>query len=446
MMENILVLGSGAREHALIDTLLKSNNTISEIETIYVYPGNDGILLEDNVEKAEITDYNESLITFCKSYNIGMVIVGSETMLVDGICDYLQNYDIRCLGPDKKGALIEGSKAFSKHFMVENNIKTANYKTFTSLNEFIPYYENILKCSEKQFVVKASGLAGGKGVILPNTIQELFDVVKEMLEDGKFGSASSEIIIEERLEGVEVSIMGFCNGETVELMPQSQDYKKIYDNDKGLNTGGMGSHAPVFILNDEQLSSVKNDMIKVVKKLNYRGILYAGIMKTSDGPYFLEFNCRMGDPEAQVLFSLIDTQKTDLYSVFKSCMNGSQININWKDCYASNLVLSHTDYPIKKADNPLEMTIDFTALKKRNIKLYWANLSISDKNGKYYTTGGRVVSMVTTHSRFIDSFQILYNSAVFINYENMYYRRDIGLNSKYLFSYNLSNNYSTSKI
>ena len=447
-MDNILVLGSGSREHSLIDTILKSNTRYTQIKTIFVYPGNDGILLENNVEKATINDYNESLINFCKKNNIKMVIVGSETLLVDGICDYLQSNGILCLGPDKEGALIEGSKAFSKHFMVDNNIKTADYKTFTSLKEFTTYYEENLKNTTKKYVVKASGLAGGKGVILPNTNQELFDITREMLEDGKFGSASSEIIIEECLEGVEVSIIGFCNGETVELMPQSQDYKKIYDNDEGLNTGGMGSHAPVFILNEEELTSVKNDMIKVVKKLNYRGILYAGIMKTKNGLYFLEFNCRMGDPEAQVLFSLIDTQETDLYSLFKSCMNGNKIDVKWKSCYASNIVLSHNDYPVKKSDKPLEMMIDFPALKKRNVKLYWANLSISNKDEKYYTTGGRVVSMVITHSHFIDSFHILYNSTKFINYKNMYYRRDIGLNSKYLLDYNENNktNNKTRKI
>ena len=179
-MDNILVLGSGSREHALIDTILKSNTRYTQIETIFIYPGNDGILLENNVEKATITDYNESLIDFCKTNNIKMVIVGPETLLVDGICDYLQSNDILCLGPDKKGALIEGSKAFSKHFMVDNNIKTADYKTFTSIKEFATYYEDNLINSTKKYVVKASGLAGGKGVILPNTNQELFDVTKEI--------------------------------------------------------------------------------------------------------------------------------------------------------------------------------------------------------------------------------------------------------------------------
>jgi formyltetrahydrofolate-dependent phosphoribosylglycinamide formyltransferase len=428
-MNNILVLGSGAREHAIIDTLLYSQT----IKTIFVYPGNDGIFNQSNkIAKTTIINYENSLVEFCNTNKIHFVISGAETLLVDGIYDYLQNHNINCFGPNKEGALIEGSKAFSKHFMVENNIPTANYNTFTSFDTFRQFYEKSIKNKNDKYVIKASGLACGKGVIIPETNEELYKEVEDMLVNKKFKDASNEIIIEERLEGEEVSIMGFCNGSEISLMPQSQDYKKIYDNNKGLNTGGMGSHAPVFILNESELNEIEEHMNKVVKKLNYKGILYGGIMKTVDGLYFLEFNCRLGDPEAQVLLNLIDTSKTDLYTIITDCMKGNKINVEWKRGYASNLVLSHEDYPIRKSDKDLKIIIDKEKLKHNNIKIYWSNVSIDDNNN-YYTRGGRVLSMINYNSySFEETFTTIYNNVKWITYEKQYYRRDIGLNKQYI--------------
>ena len=426
-MDNILVLGNGAREHTIINIISQSSN----IKSIYAYPGNDGIFQENNVFEANIYNYEESLIQFCKEKNIKMVLVGSETLLVGGIYDLLLKYNIRCLGPDMKGAKIEGSKAYSKQFMIDNAIPTANYTTFTTFQEFKNYYDNSIKFKDNHYVLKASGLAGGKGVIIPTSNEHLLSSAKEMLVYDKFNDASNEIIVEEKLEGKEVSIMGFCNGYEITLMPQSQDYKKIYDNEEGVNTGGMGSHAPVFILNKDELNEVREHMNKVVKKLNYKGILYGGIMKTKKGIYFLEFNCRLGDPEAQVLLNLIDTSKTDLYTIFNDCCEGNSINVEWKTGYASNLVLSHTSYPISKSDTPLKMSIDFEKLNQTNIKLYWSNVSISDNN--YFTRGGRIVSMVSYHPiSFIETFTTIYNNVKYISYDNQYYRRDIGLNEEYL--------------
>ena len=440
-MDNILVLGNGAREHTIVDILLKSK----DVNDLYMYPGNDAIFTNELILKTDIINFKMSLVEFCLKKEIKMVVVGSETLLVDGIYDYLNSYNINCLGPNKEGATIEGSKIYSKNLMKTLDIPTADYIICNSYDDFKNEYDNKIKDTTKNYVVKASGLAGGKGVIVTNNHDELIKAVKSMLIDNKFGEASNEIIIEEKLEGQEVSIIGFCNGKTVDLMPQSQDYKKIYDNDFGLNTGGMGSHAPVYILNEEELNMVKEHMGKVVLKLNYKGILYAGIMKTNDGIYFLEFNCRLGDPEAQVLLNLLDTDKTDLYTIFKNCLFGNELKSKWKYGFVSNLILSHVDYPSKKSNEPLKMNIDFTKIKENNIKLYWSNVFIENKHkndnekyNNYFTTGGRVLSMVRYDNSFYNSFKVIYNSTKYISYKDQFFRRDIGLNSYYL-SNNVSN-------
>lgn len=407
-MKNLFIIGSGAREHAIIDTLIRTSN----ISKIFVYPGNDGMLKDNIVQKSPVSYKNkDEFVSFCFKNNIDMVVIGPENPLVDGYVDYLLSKNIICFGPSQNAAQIEGSKLFSKKFMNENNILTPNYKLFSNYLTAFNYLNTI---DINTIVIKQPGLASGKGVYLPNSFEEANNIVKNY-----FINNNNPLIIEERLIGEEISILGFCNGNDIFLMPQAQDYKKIYDNDIGDNTGGMGSYAPAFLLNEDELFNVKNDMLKIVKKLNYKGVLYSGLLKTNDNIYCLEYNCRFGDPEAQVILTLLDC---DLYDIFYNCINKNNITLKWKSGYASNVVLSHINYPLSKSSSNLK--IDFKDKLNESIKLYWSNVEIIDDI--YYTTGGRVVSMVSYNNTLYESIMNIYNNIYKISYDNIYYRRDIG--------------------
>lgn len=408
-MSIVLILGSGAREHAIVDTLIRT----SCISKIYISPGNDAISINNNIVETCDIHNKHQIVEFCKKNYIDMVIIGPEKPLVDGFVNYLNSYNIPCFGPHKEAALIEGSKVFSKNFMSNNHILTANYHIFDNYNDAILFISTI---DISNYVIKEDGLALGKGVYLPENMNQ----ARQILEDIFLPHNTTQIIIEQRLNGEEISLLGFCNGTDIELMPQSQDYKRFGDNDTGNNTGGMGAYAPANILTHLEILDIKQDMIKVVKNLNYKGVLYAGLMKTNNGIYFLEFNCRFGDPEAQVLLTLLDS---DLYTIFSNCINGKNLSIKWKNGFASNVVLSHLDYPLSKSKTNLE--IEFTKSLDPSIKLFWGNVKIID--GIYYTNGGRVVSVVCHKSTLFDSIHTIYNNIYKIQYSDLYFRKDIGL-------------------
>jgi len=399
-MSKVLVLGKGAREHIISINLLKSEY----VSEVYVYPGNDG-MIKDDIKLIDIELFSEDFKSFLINNKIDLVVPGDESYLVNGISDYLKELNISCFGPSKLASKIEGSKFYSKNFMNENNIPTAEYNIIDSFNFFDK--NNYLDC-----VIKEDGLFSGKGVYIPNNDKDFINLKNE------FNKNNRELLIEKRLEGQEISLMTFCNGKDVYLMPQSQDYKKRNDNNLGPNTGGMGSVAPVNILNNDELIIVKNHMKKVVEKLNYVGILYAGLMKTNSGIYFLEFNCRFGDPEAQVLISLLNS---DLYKIMIDCVNGKLPIINWTNNYSVCLVLSHKDYPYSRSNEELLIELD-DEIKEYNI--YWSN--VKNINGKYYTNGGRVVSLVTIDNSINNCINNIYNN-IKINYKDIYYREDIGL-------------------
>ena len=389
---SVLIYGNGCREEVIKE---KINDSLK-------------------INKVDLTNDKSFLIENKNNYDL--IIIGSEQLLVDGIKDIIGD---KCFGPHKKGALIEGDKEYSKHFMKNNNIPTSNYGVFNNYKKSIEYCKKI---DNNKIVIKKCGLANGKGVFIPHSLNDSIKYLNTIYNENEY----EKIIIEDKVYGIEVSVMGFCNGKDIQLMPQVQDYKKIYDDDKGENTGGMGSICPVNILSEKELESVKNDMLKVVNKHNYIGVLYAGIMKTKDSYNILEFNCRFGDPETQVVLNLL---KNDLYDIMLSCINGEDIKLEWKDGYCANVVLSHIDYPFSKLKEPIIIN---KGILDKDIKLYNGNISIKDN--LHYTTGGRVYSMTHYSNNLQYSLEKIYNNIYKIEYEGLYYRRDIGL--KYLLNQN----------
>lgn len=421
--QTIVVIGSGAREHAWAKTLLRTNSTPATVQRrVYVCPGNSGMREEGRIELLKIDALSDKFVQFCKALSVDLVVVGPEQYLMSGVVDRLSSAGIVCFGPERAAAKIEGSKLFCKDIFQAENIPTAPYWNRPCLEDFLQEHE------PSSIVIKASGLAAGKGVVLPSTTEEVLDnpVVR-----GEYGP---EWFIESRLFGEEVSVMAVCNGFECQLMPQAQDYKRVYDGDQGPNTGGMGAVAPVHVLTSTEESFVHQCLTRIVKRLQYRGILYAGLMKTSEGVFFLECNCRLGDPEAQVLLSLVES---DLYEVCRQSMLATPDTpsytrkIQWKSHTAVNIVLSHEAYPGYK----LSLHTPVSAIP--NLKELDSNISVFSGNirnlkGQYFTTGGRVASVCacvpgTGPWQWSSAVQQAYDfAAKHIQYEGKFYRRDIG--------------------
>ena len=403
-MKHILILGNGAREEVIREKL---DEDISV--TTYV---------------SDITNFAD-ISAICNHCMIDIVIPSTEEYLCNGIADYLTDLypSIKVFGPTKEQARIEGSKHFSKKLMNELGIPTPDFQYFANADEFD--IDDLDSASYDKIVIKYSGLAHGKGVFLPKNGDEVGvkEITHKMLQIGNDG-----MLIEERLTGREVSVLAFCNGEEACLMPPAQDYKRMYDGDNGPNTGGMGALCPSNVSADS-MKEIKEHMDSVVKKLNYKGILYAGIMMTDIGgktgrPYFLEFNCRFGDPEAQVILNLLDSS---LYNIMEACMNCKKVSASWKDdTCAAVVVMSHKDYPSKKLDEATEVHIQHDKMDS-SVKIYESNITCVDE--KIYTTGGRVLSVVSMSDSHRGAIENIYDNIGYISYEGAYFRKDIGCNS-----------------
>lgn len=423
--QRIIVIGSGAREHAWARTLLRTNSDPHRFtRKVYVCPGNSG-MREEGIELLKLDALSPKFVTFCKSMRVDLVVVGPEQYLMSGVVDTLTQHNIICFGPKRAAARIEGSKLLCKQILAENNIPTAKYWVRPHMQEFLQ------KHSPQSIVIKASGLAAGKGVVLPSSYKE---ALNNPVVNGEYGS---EWFVESRLEGQEVSLMAMCNGFECQLMPQAQDYKRIYDNDRGPNTGGMGAIAPVSVLSAEETQQVHAQMTQIVKQLNYRGILYAGLMKTTEGVFFLECNCRMGDPEAQVLLTLA---QSDMYAMCRYSMLATAEapsfpeRLKWKTGTAVNIVLSHCEYP----RNRLTLHTAMSNIPEKmeflhgNVPISIFSGSMENLRGSFYTKGGRVASVcahatgIGEWSR-IHAIQTAYDyAAKHIDYAGKFYRRDIG--------------------
>lgn len=343
---NVLVIGRGGREHALAWKFAQSE----KVEKVYVAPGNEG--MRDVATPVDIDENDfDALVLFAKENNVELTFVGPEIPLMNGIVDCFKEEGLRVFGPNKAAAVIEGSKAFTKELMKKYDIPTAAYETFTDYEEAVQYIQKV----GAPIVIKADGLAAGKGVTVAMTLEEALQAVKEMLQDVKFGAASKKVVIEEFLDGQEFSLMAFVNGTTVHPMVIAQDHKRAFDGDKGPNTGGMGAYSPVLQIPEsavqEAIQTVLHPTAKamIAENRSFTGILYAGLILTNDGPKVIEFNARFGDPETEVVLPRLEN---DLVDVCNAVLDESELTLQWSEEAVIGVVLASKGYPeaYKKGD------------------------------------------------------------------------------------------------
>jgi len=416
----ILVVGSGGREHAILWKLKQS----PRVTELFCAPGNGGIS-----EIAECVPINamdiDGMVKFSLEKSIDMVVVAPDDPLAAGMVDALENAGIRALGPRKNAAIIEASKVFSKNLMKKYNIPTAAYETFSDSKSAIEY----VKTAKLPLVVKADGLALGKGVLICNTREEALSAVSLIMEDKKFGDAGQKIVVEEFMTGPEVSVLAFTDGKTIVPMVSSQDHKRAYDNDQGLNTGGMGAFSPSRVYTEElQEECMRTIFIPTIKAMNLEGrpfksVLYFGLMLTSDGPKVLEYNARFGDPETQVVLPRLET---DLVEIFDAIIDEKldTINISWKRDCAVCVIMASGGYP-ESYKKGYEITGLESVKNQKDIILFHAGTK--KENEKFYTNGGRVLGVTAVGENIEAAREKAYNAVSAIHFENVHYRKDIGI-------------------
>ena len=413
---NIIVIGSGGREHAIIKKLRESK----EIDKIYALPGNGG-MTEAECVSIGAKDI-PAVVDFAKNHDIEFAVVAPDDPLVLGMVDELEKVGIPCFGPEKKAAIIEGSKVFSKNLMKKYGIPTAAYETFGTAEEAREY----IKTAPMPIVIKADGLALGKGVLICKTRDEAFEALHEIMEDKMFGESGSHVVIEEFLEGPEVSVLSFTDGKTVVPMVSSMDHKRAGNNDTGLNTGGMGTVAPnPYYTPEIAQRCMKEIFLPTVDAMNkegrtFKGCLYFGLMITKDGPKVIEYNCRFGDPETQVVLPLLDS---DLFAIMKAVHDGklAETEIKWKNEYACCVIKASCGYP-QKYETGFEITVPKKL--KHNAEVFIAGAKIKD--GRLVTSGGRVLGVTATAATLKEAVKNAYEAAEDVKFENEYMRDDIG--------------------
>ena len=410
---NVMVVGGGGREHAIIKKL-KENQSI---ETIYALPGNGGIAADAvcvDIGAKEI----EKIAEFAVQKQIDLAVVAPDDPLVMGAVDLLRARGIKTFGPDKKAAIIEGSKAFSKDLMKKYKIPTASYETFSDPAAAIAYLET----AEAPIVIKADGLALGKGVVIAETIEEARDAVRSMMEDKVFGESGSRVVIEEFLTGPEVSVLAFTDGKTMVPMVSSMDHKRALDGDRGLNTGGMGTVAPNPYYTPEIAARCMQEIfLPTMEAMNresrtFSGCLYFGLMLTEKGPKVIEYNCRFGDPETQVVLPLLESDLLDIMlKIYDEKL--SEADVRFAESSACCVVMASEGYP-KKYETGFEITMP----QDKNI--YVAGAKLTD--GKLLTSGGRVLGVTETAPTLAEAVEKAYQTVAAVHFENAYYRNDIG--------------------
>ena len=418
---NALVVGSGGREHALAWSLTKS----PKVDSVYVAPGNAGTELDENIENVPIDPMNfEALSDFALRNNCGLTIIGPEALLVRGIVNHFEKVELPCFGPSMQAAQLEGSKAFSKDFMNRHNIPTGRSMTFSQLKPALEYIQSI----EIPIVIKADGLAAGKGVIIAENRVEAEKAVQDMLAGNVFGEAGHRVIIEEFLEGEEASFIVIVDGEKILPLATSQDHKRIGDNDTGPNTGGMGAYSPAPIVNEKVYSRIMQEIIlPTVKGMQiegnyYRGFLYAGLMiDKNENARVIEYNCRLGDPETQPILMRL---KSDLAEICLAALNGSleSISAEWDSRHSIGVVMASQGYPGAYKTGVSISGIEMAC--EEDIKVFHAGTAF--QNGSLVSSGGRVLCVTSLGKNIAESQQRCYDQVDKISFDGATFRNDIG--------------------
>ena len=416
----VLVVGSGGREHAIVTSVAKSKR----VDKIYCAPGNAGIAALAECVPIGAMEFDK-LVAFAKEYAIDFTIVGMDDPLVGGIVDVFEAEGLKVFGPRKNAAILEGSKAFSKDLMKKYNIPTAGYENFTDPNEALAYLET----AKMPIVLKADGLALGKGVLICNTLEEAKEGVRTIMEDKKFGNAGNTMVIEEFMTGREVSVLSFVDGKTIKIMSSAQDHKRAKDGDQGLNTGGMGNFSPSPFYTKEVDDFCKKYIYQATvdamaaEGRPFTGVIFFGLMLTEDGPKVLEYNARFGDPEAQVV---LPRMKNDIIDVMEACVDGKldTIDLQFEDNAAVCVVLASDGYPVS-----YEKGFPITGFEKFEGKddyyCFHAGTAF-DKEGRIVTNGGRVLGITATGKDLKEARAKAYEATEWIGFANKYMRHDIG--------------------
>lgn len=416
----VLVIGSGGREHTIVWKLSQSK----KVTKIYCAPGNGGISELAECVPIKVMDF-DALVAFAKENSIDMTVVAPDDPLAAGAVDAFEEAGLRAFGPRKNAAIIEGSKAFSKDLMKKYNIPTAKYEVFDNSQEAIEYIK-----AQNAFpvVVKADGLALGKGVIIAENMDEAIQAVHDIMDDKVFGAAGGKVVIEEFLTGPEISVLAFTDGKTLIPMVSAQDHKRALDNDKGLNTGGMGTFSPSRIYTSEVADEcMKNIFIPTMNAMNsenrtFKGVLYFGLMKTPDGVKVIEYNCRFGDPETQVVLPRLES---DLYDIFDAIIDErlDKVDIKWSDNAAVCVVLASGGYPQKYTTG-----YEIEGLKQaESLGALIFHAGTKKENDKILTAGGRVLGVTALGENLDDAIEKAYKFIKPVNFKDMHYRKDIGI-------------------
>ena len=416
----VMIVGGGGREHAIAMSVAKS----SKVEKIYCLPGNAGI--EEVAECAPIGPMEfEKIRDFAKEKKIDLAVIGMDDPLVGGLTDVLEEAGIRTFGPRKNAAILEGSKALSKDLMKKYNIPTAAYENFDNAEEAVSYLET----AKYPIVLKADGLALGKGVLICNSFEEAKEGVKEIMLDKKFGASGNTMVVEEFMTGREVSVLSFVDGKTVKTMTSAQDHKRAKDGDEGLNTGGMGTFSPSPFYTEEIAAYCEQHIFQPTvdamraEGREFKGIIFFGLMLTEDGPKVLEYNARFGDPEAQVV---LPRMKTDIVDVMEACIDGTldQVNLEFEDNAAVCVVLASDGYPVA-----YEKGIPITGFEnfkdKEGYYCFHAGTKKNEK-GEIVTNGGRVLGITAKGADLKEARKNAYEATEWISFANKYMRHDIG--------------------
>ena len=415
----VLIVGSGGREHAIATSVKKS----PKVTKIYCAPGNAGIGLIAECVPIGAMEFDK-LVSFSKEKEIDLVIVGMDDPLVGGLVDELEKAGIRAFGPRKNAAILEGSKAFSKDLMKKYNIPTAAYETFDSAEDALKYLET----APLPTVLKADGLALGKGVLICNTREEAIEGVKTIMTDKKFGDAGNRLVIEEFMTGREVSVLSYVDGKTIKPMTSAQDHKRAGDGDTGLNTGGMGTFSPSPFYTKEVDEFCKKYIYQATvdamakEGREFKGIIFFGLMLTPNGPKVLEYNARFGDPEAQVV---LPRMKTDIIEVMEACIDGKldEVNLEFEDNAAVCVVLASDGYPLKYEKGlPISGLENFEG--KDDYFCFHAGTKLND--GKIVTNGGRVLGITAKGRDLKEARANAYKATEWVSFDNKYMRHDIG--------------------